>query len=111
MSFLGRMFSTGARYLSKAAPVASFLGRAAPSVLSNISAFASNPLVNAAANRFGINPNVMRNIATGASNIGSGLSLVPGVAHDVKYAARSAMAAAEPAKASMAQLYRTLHPA
>jgi hypothetical protein len=111
MSFLGRLVSTGSRFLSRAAPYASFLSRAAPQVLGGISTLASNPLLNAAANKFGVNPNVLRNISAGASNIGAGLSLIPGVMGDAQAAARGAMSAAQPVKQSMAQLYRQLNPA
>jgi hypothetical protein len=111
MSFLGRLVSSGSRFLARAAPVASFLARSAPSVVSTIGALASNPLLNRAANSFGINPNVMRGIANGASNVGAGLSLIPGVVGDARAAAQGAMSAAQPVKQSMAQLYRQLNPA
>ena len=105
------MISTGSRFLARTAPMASFIARTAPSVVNTVGALASNPLLNAAAQRVGINPNVMRNIATGASNIGAGMSLIPGVVNDARAATNSALSATAPARQSMATLYRTLNPA
>lgn len=107
MSWLGRVIGAGSRFLAKAAPVASYLARTAPSALNTVSRIASNPLVNQLATKIGVNPNVMRGISMGASNVGAGLNLVPGVVNDVRQGYQSAMAASDPARKSLAQLYRT----
>ena len=109
MSWLGRLVSGGSRFLARAAPTATFLARAAPQFASGLATLASNPLLNAAANKLGVNPAVMRNIATGANNVGAGLSLIPGIVGDARAAAQGAMSAAAPVKQSMAQLYRQLN--
>lgn len=114
MAWLGRVFSAGSRFIGKVAPVASYIGRVAPSALNAVSRFSSDPTVNAIANRIGINPNVLRNVGQGASNVGAGLSLIPGVANDLRGAAagaaqgyQSAVQATNPARQSLAQLYNT----
>ena len=115
MSWLGRLVSTGSRFLGKAAPMASFLGRNLPGAmnlasrgLNTASQLAANPLVNQAMNRFGVNANTMRQVAGGISNAQAGLNLVPGTARSVQQGMQGVAAAAAPAAQSLASLYRTV---
>jgi hypothetical protein len=100
----------GSRFLGKVAPVASYIGRVAPQAIGAANQFVSNPLVNQIANKIGVSPATMRNVATGVSNVQSGISLVPGIYNQSKAAVSGAMQAAAPARQSMAELYRTLNP-
>jgi hypothetical protein len=115
MSWLGRLVS-GARFLgTRAAPMASYLGRALPGAMSvagrglaTAGQLAANPLVGQLAQKIGVNPNVMRQVAGGISNAQAGLNLAPQVMQNVQNSVRSAAAAAAPAAQSLASLYRTV---
>lgn len=115
MSWLGRLVSTGSRFLGKAAPMARFIGRNAPNALnianrglSAAAQLAANPLVNQLAQKAGVNPNVMKQVAGGINNAQAGLNLAPQMVRNVQQSAQNAMAAAAPAAQSLAQLYRTV---
>jgi hypothetical protein len=61
MGFLGRVMSSGSRFLARVAPAAQFIGRvggqalsAMPAITSGIVAASNNPMVNALANKMGV---------------------------------------------------------
>ena len=104
MSFLGRAFALGSRFLGKVAPAARFIGKYAPAALSTAGRIASDPTVNMLANRVGVNPNILRNVGAGVNNVAAGISLLPGL----QQSAQGTAAAAANTGQSLAQLYNTL---
>ncbi|KAG5184279.1 hypothetical protein JKP88DRAFT_289981 [Tribonema minus] len=108
MSFLGRAMVMGSRFLGAAARGSRYIGRALPVVsrgLGTAAQLASNPLVQSAGRRVGIDPSVFRGLASGMTNVGNGLAMVPDAARSVAGAAAGVRAAVQPAKRSLADLY------
>jgi hypothetical protein len=104
------------RFIGRAAPVARFLATNAPTALKYAGQaadvagrVATNPLVAQLANRAGVNPNTLGAMQRGIHSVGAGINLAPQVMRDVGAAARQGGQAANAAKASLAQLYRTAH--
>lgn len=107
MSFLGRIMSTGAKFLGKVAPAAQFLGRIAPSVLNTTASVLNNPLTSMLAQKAGINPMALRQAGSIVSNVGAGVNMVPGVIRDAQSSFANVRSAVRPAEQSLASLYRT----
>lgn len=107
MSFLARFASGATRFLSRSAPAISYLSRNAPRAFATAAAVASNPVAQQVAQKIGVGPQVMRGLAAGANNVASAINLMPGAVRDMRAAAQGAMQAADPARRSLAELYRT----
>lgn len=120
MGLWGQMFSTGSKYLGRAATIGKYIAQKAPTALSyahrgltTAQTIASNPLAQQAMSRMGIAPN---KVMAGVNNAQAGLNMLPNVARSVGSAAnqiggaaRQGVAAGQQARASLAELYRTAH--
>jgi hypothetical protein len=94
----------------------SFLGRNLPGAmnvasrgLSAASQLAANPLVNQLANKVGVSPNTMRQVAGGINNMQAGVNLAPQVMRNVQNSVQQAARAAAPGVQSLASLYRSVN--
>jgi hypothetical protein len=76
--------------------------------LNTASQLAANPLVNQLANRVGVSPNTMRQVAGGINNMQAGVNLAPQVMRNVQTSAQQVAQAVAPAAQSLASLYRTV---
>ena len=103
MSFLGKALSFGKKFLGQAARAGQFIGRVAPSVgalANSAQRFASSSPAQRAAAEIGIDPAVLRGVATGAGFIGA--SLIPQLSEDGK----AVGAALANGKRTLGQLYQ-----
>jgi hypothetical protein len=106
-AFLGRLFTTVAPMLGRAAAAApSFLGRMAPVAMQGLSfasQAASNPLFRQVAGKMGVRTTTMDKIQQGLMTGRTVVGAVPGVVRDVG-------AAASGAKRSLGEIYALAHP-
>ena len=105
MSFLGKALSFGKKFLGQAARAGQFIGRVAPNVgalANSAQRFASSSPAQRAAAEIGIDPAVLRGVATGAGFIGRGASLIPQLSEDGK----AIGAALANGKRTLGQLYQ-----
>ena len=109
MRFLAKALSGGARFLGHATSGARYLGKALPTVgkaLGAAQAFSSNRAVQDLAGKVGIGPNVFSRVNSAIDTTQNAIGLLPGVARDVNSALSSAGQSLQPARRSIADLYR-----